>query len=260
MKNTLYSIFIIYLTALCTSLAGIKIKGANGAEVEFAAIFDADPSGLVALQNPDSKAITIPWSKIDLSSLKEAQPEIFRAYEKSVATQKGQPLGLGIAESMLSLNQLQEALRQAVKDPYYWPYVNYSYQTTYVDSSGKATTRVYTNTVTRYPPGYISSNTPFLLLKKLKDVQDDKMKKQYFTSVKNGGFGAYGIDTMIERIDYVLEKIPPEKMFPRKPKDLSIIATAKDFKKTIEAMQSAESLSTDHQADIKAFFSAIGIE
>lgn len=259
MKKTTISILCLLLPAL-NAIAGIKIKGANGSEVEFTALFDARPAGLLALISPDSSAITIPWSKIDLLALKESQSEIFKSYETAIATQKDQPLGMGLASSMLSLSQLPDALKQAVKDPYNWPYSNYSYQTVYTDSSGKSVTRTYTNVATRYPNGYMPSNTPYIILKQLKNIQDDKQKKILFSSFKSSGYSAYGLNSMIERIDFVLGKIPPEKMFPRQPKEKILILSAIEFKKTIEAMQTADTLTADHQGDIKDFFSKIGIE
>jgi hypothetical protein len=250
---------LIFLLPTLSAVAGIKIKGASGSEVEFAALFDARASGLLALATPDSTAITIPWSKIDLPALKESQPEVYKAYEKAIATQKDQPLGMGLADSMLSLSQLPDALKQAVKDPYNWPYSNYSYQTIYTDSAGKSTTRTYTN-VTRYPVGYVTTNTPYIILKQMRDMQDDKQKKILFYRFTNGGYGSYGCNAMIERIDYVLGKIPPEKMFTRQAKEQMLILSAIEFKKTIEAMQSAENLTVDHQSKIKSFFTKIGID
>lgn len=249
----------LFLLVSLDAFSGIKIKGSNGNEVEFVALFDARPAGLVALTNPDATAITIPWSKIDLQALKATQPEINKAYEKAVATQKDQPLGMGLADSMLSLSQLPDALKQALKDPYNWPYINYSYQTIYTDSDGKTTTRTYTHS---YRPGYgyISSNAPFVLLKQMRDVQDDKDKKRLFYSFKNGGYGSYGLNSMIERIDYVLNKIPPEKMFPRQAKEVTLIQATIKFKKTIEDMMTADTLTADHQSVIRSYFSQVGID
>ena len=241
-------------------VTGIKIKGVNGIEAEFVALFDARPDGLVALVSPDSAAITIPWSKIDIQSLKNLHPEVNKAYEKTIATQKDQPLGMGLAEDMLSLSQLPEALKQAVKNPYDWPYINYSYQTVVTDSDGKSTTRTYVNTTTRYAYGYISPSGPYVILKKLRDVRDDRQKKELFSSFKNGGMGSYGLDSMIERFDYVMSKIPPEKMFPRPSKEIMLIQAAVEFRKVIEQMQLADFLTVDHQSSIKIFFGKIGVD
>ncbi|MFA6290001.1 MAG: hypothetical protein WC661_21665 [Opitutaceae bacterium] len=250
----------LFLLSTLSAFAGIKIKGANGTEIEFVALFDAKPAGLVALVSPDSSAITIPWAKIDLAALKTAQPEINKAYEKAVATQKDQPLGMGIADGMLSLGQLPDALKQAVKDPYYWPYSNYSYQTVYTDSEGKSITRTYTtNTTARYPTGYVYTNAPYVILKQMRDVQDDSEKKRLFDRFKNGGYGSYGLTTMVERIDYVLGRIPPEKMFPRQAKEIVLIQSSLKFKKTVEDMMTATSLTADHQSTIKTYFALIGI-
>jgi hypothetical protein len=241
-------------------VTGIKIKGANGVDAEFVALFDARPEGLVVLVSPDSVALTIPWSRIDMQNLKNIHPEVSKAYDKAVATQKDQPLGMGIAEGMLSLSQLPEALKQAVKDPYDWPFLNYSYQTVYTDSDGKSTTRTYVSTATRYPYGYFSPNGPYVILKKLRDVRDDKQKKELFAIFKSDGFGSYGLNSMIERFDYVMSKIPPEKMFPRQPKELMLIQAAIAFRKVIQEMQLSDFLSLDHQRDIRVFFGNIGID
>jgi hypothetical protein len=250
-------ILTCFLVVACW--AGVKIKGVNGAEVEFTALFDAKPEGLVSLLSPDSSAITVPWTKIDLEDLKSKQPEIYKAYEKSIATQQPQPLGMGLASEMLSLGQLPQALKQAVKDPYYWPYANYSYQTVYTDSNGKTVTRNYIAT-TRYPPGYVPSNAPFVILKRLRDATDDKTKKDLLNRFKNEGYGSYGINTMLERIEYTVDRIPPAKMFPRDSQTIRLVQDSVKFRKTIDDMLTAETLTTDHQATIRSYFRIIGIE
>jgi len=256
--KTLLAILLSIHTTLI-AFGGIKIKGSNGTEVEFAALFDAKPSGMVALLTPDGVAITVPWTKINLDDLKVTQPEIHKAYEKAIATQKDQPLGMGLASEMLSLGQLQEALKQAVKDPYYWPYSNYSYQTVYTDSMGKTITRSYT-TSTRYPPGYISSNTPFVILKRIRDVSDDKAKKELLYRFRNGGYGSYGVNTMLERIGYTVGRIPPAKMFPRDAQTIRLVQESSKFRKMVEDMLTADALTSDHQSAIKSYFNLIGIE
>ena len=258
LKSIVVALCLFPATVL-TVFGGIKIKGANGTEVEFSALFDAKPTGMVALLSPDASAITMPWAKIDLEDLKTSQPEIYKAYEKALATQKDQPLGMGLAAEMLSLGQLADALKQAVKDPYYWPYLNYSYQTIYVDSDGKTTTRTYTTT-SRYPIGYVYTNTPYVLLKRMRDAADDKSKKMLFSMFQNGGYGSYGINTMLERIDYTIGKIPPAKMFPRDSKTLLLVQESLRFRKTVEAMLTADTLSNEHQSTIKSYFNLIGIE
>ncbi|MBC8127120.1 MAG: hypothetical protein H8M99_08265 [Gloeobacteraceae cyanobacterium ES-bin-144] len=245
--------------AALTSFGGVKIKGSNGTEVEFSAIFDAKPAGMVALLSPESSAITVPWTKIDLETLKTGQPEIYKAYEKALATQKDQPLGMGLASEMLSLGQLPEALKQAVKDPYYWPYSNYSYQTVYIDSSGKTSTRSYT-TSTRYPPGYISSNTPFVILKRIRDTSEDKAKKELLYRFQNGGYGSYGVNTMLERLEYTVGRIPTAKMFPRDAQTIRLVQESTKFRKMVEGMLTADTITSDHQSAIKSYFSLIGIE
>jgi len=259
MKNRIAGI-LIFIICISKLVAGIKIKGLNGTEVEFSALFDARPTGLVVLASPDASAITIPWGKIDLKELKDSQPEIFKAYEQAIATQKDQPLGMGLAESMLSLGQLPDALKQAVRDPYNWPYEYYSYQTIYVDGQGKMVTRVYVNKYPNYPYGYISPYSPYIILKRMRDVQDDRTKKELFAQFKNGGYGTYGFNSMMERIDYVLTKIPPERMFPRKADEKILIQSVMQFKKTIEKMMTEDALTADAQSVIKNFLGKIGID
>lgn len=252
------SLCLLMASALA-AFGGVKITGANGTEVEFVALFDAKPSGMVVLLTPESSAITVPWEKFDLAKLKSDQPEIYKAYEKALATQKDQPLGMGLAADMLSLGQLADALKQAVKDPYNWPYSNYSYQTIYVNADGKTITRTYTTT-TRYPVGYISSNTPYVMLRRMRDASEDKIKKELIQRFRNGGYGSYGINTMLERISFTIGKIPPEKMFPRDPKSIRLVQESTRFSKIVENMLTAETLTNDHQSAIKSYFSLIGIE
>ena len=248
------------LLQLCSLavIGGTKIMGSNGTEAEFAALFDAKPSGLVALLNPDSSAITIPWSKIDLAALKQSQPQVYQAYEKAVAMDKDQPLGMGLAEGMLSLGQLSDALKQAVKDPNNWPYYTYYYGVTYTttttESGGRRVTRTY------YPAGYVSSGGPFVILKRIRDAKDDKVKRELLWSFKNGGYGSYGVNTMLERIESTLGRIPPERMFPREPQQLRMIKESAKFKTVIEDLLSAEAVTAEHQSTIKSYFALIGIE
>ena len=184
------------------ALAGITITGSTGTSVDFAAIFEAAPQGLVVLRTPDSAAITVPWTKIDLVKLKADNPQIADAYELAVAKQVAQPLGLGLAEKILSLSQVRAALVQALKDPYTWPW-SYNSTTTFVDSNGRTSTRSSTSTVvSNYPRGYQSSNGPFVALRKLVEAVDDKSKKaalQRFNS--QGYYYTWGIDAMLEDID-----------------------------------------------------------
>jgi hypothetical protein len=258
MKRRL-TLFLALLVAALPLHAGIKIKGSNGNEVEFSALFDAKPDGLIALLNPDSTAMTVPWAKIDLDTLKTSQPEVYKAYEKAVATNKPQPLGMGIASEMLSLSQLPPALKQAVKDPYDWVYWGYSYQTVITESDGQTVTRVYRTEPVRYPAGYISSNTPFVLLKRLRDVKDDKSRKELLANFRYS-YGYYGVNTMLERIDYTINKLPSAKVFPRDTQTTRLIFEADRFRKTVEQLQTAESFTQEHQSVIKTFFTLLDID
>ncbi len=240
--------------------ARITIRGSNGVEVEFVALFDAKPEGLVALVTPDGSAITIPWARIDLDALKANRLEIHRAYERAVATQKDQPIGMGLAENMLSLGQLQGALRQAVKDPYNWNYYGYSYQTITTDSAGNTIVRTYTRRDTRYPPGYVSAHSPFIVLKRLRDATDDSSKKTLMERFKMNANNSYGINTVIERINYTLSRLPPERMFPRQPKERRMVQDSIAFCKVIEEMLSAPTLTRQHQDVIKSYFSLIELD
>lgn len=261
MTRYVHILFIAFLTLNFGNMfAGVLIRGANGTDVDFVAIFDAKPVGLVALVKPDGTVITVPWDKIDLLHLKAAHPQIHGAYEKALATQTDQPLGLGLAEDMLSLSQLPNAIRQAVKDPYTWPYSNYSYETTYTDSTGRSVTRTQTTRYTQTPTVYSSATTPFIVLRRLKDAQDDSQKKELTFMLKGGGYGTYGINTMLERLDYAVSKLPPAKMFPRDGKTSTLVMETTIFRRKMEEMIAADTLSYDHQAAIKRFFTAINLD
>jgi hypothetical protein len=253
--------FILASLAPFQAVANVTINGANGNQVVFTAVFDATPSGLIALLKPDDSAITVPWNKIDLEHLKKHQPSIFRAYEKALATEIPQPLGLGLASEMLSLPQLPEALKQAIKDPYYWPYYSYSLETVVTNPDGTTTTHKRTTRTTPvYHSSYVVGNKPFIILKRLRDAEDDKSKKLHFLNFKDGAYYSYGVNTMVERIDYTLSRLPPAKMFPRDPQTIRLVQESIKFRKTIEELQTAETFTADHQNTIKSYFTLLGIE
>lgn len=236
--------------------AGTKIKGVTGQEVEFSAIFDASTEGLVVLVAPDSTAITVAWSKIDMIDLKIKQPNIYSAYEKALATQKIQPIGLGLAESLISLSQLKDAMKQAIKDPNYWPYGNYgySYSTTTTGPDGQTSTRNYSTTVVTRRSGYISTNTPYIVLKQIRDAKSDAQKKELLQKIRG-----YGLEVMIERMDSVLEKIPPPKMFKRSSSDSAIVGETIKFKSKMRDLLEASSISPDDQSFISSYFRLLEI-
>ena len=249
-----------FLIASASVTTGTIIKGANGTEIDFVAIFDATPKGLLALTAPDATAMNIPWERIDLDHLKTNQAVVFAAYQKALATQKVQPIGLGLAESLISLSQLKDAMKQAVKDPYYWPYgygYGYTYTTTTTGPNGQTSTRNYTTSTTvRYPNGYVASNTPFLILKRLRDAKDDKEKREILQRFQSRG---YGIEMMLEKMDSVLDKIPPEKMFKREAQDITLIKETERFKSKIRDLMEAQSLSSDDQSFINGYLKLLGV-
>lgn len=253
---------VALLIASATASPATIIKGANGTEIDFVAIFDATPKGLMALTTPDATAMNIPWERIDLEHLKANQAVVFGAYQKAIATQKIQPIGLGLAESMISLSQLKDAMKQAVKDPYYWQYgygygYGYTYTTTTTGPDGQTSTRNYTTSTTvRYPNGYIPSNTPFLILKRLRDAKDDKEKREILQRLQSRG---YGIEMMLEKMDSVLEKIPPEKMFKREAQDITLIKETERFKSKIRDLLEAQSVSADDQSFINGYLKLLGV-
>jgi hypothetical protein len=259
MKSKIKKILTIafFLIVPVFAVAGTKIKGANGQEVEFAAIFDASTYGLVVLISPESTAITIPWAKIDLIDLKAKNLNVFSAYEKALATQKNQPIGLGLAQSMISLSQIKDAMKQAVKEPNYWPYGSgYTYTTTTTGPDGQSTTRNYSTTITRNPNVYISTNTPYLILKRIRDAKGDKEKVEILQKFKSRG---YGIEIMLERMDSVVDKLPPEKMFKRESQDITLIRETERFKLKIRDMLEASTLSIDDQSFIGSYLRLLGI-
>jgi hypothetical protein len=161
---------------------------------------------------------------------------------------------------MLSLSQLDDALIQAIKDPNDWPYSAYSYETTYTDSSGKTVTR--SQTTTRYinqPAGY-SNNSPFILLRRIRDAKEDVQKKELLAMIKGSGYSTNGVNTMQERIKSVLTKIPPAKMFPRDGRASTLITEAGIFARKIDELMVANTVSFDHQSAIKRFFDILKIE
>lgn len=249
----------LLITSASPAFATI-IKGSNGTEIDFVAIFDATPKGLLALTTPESTAMNIPWERIDLDHLKANQAVVFGAYQKAIATQKVQPIGLGLAEGLISLSQLKDAMKQAVKDPYYWPYgygYGYTYTTTTTGPDGQTSTRNYTTTTTvRYPNGYIPSNTPFLILKRLRDAKDDREKRETLQRLQSRG---YGIEMMLEKMDSVLDKIPPEKMFKREAQDITLIKETDRFKSKIRDLLEAQSISIDDQSFIGNYLKLLGV-
>lgn len=257
----------VLAVAICVSSTSMSagaptiLKGQNGQEAEFVAVFDATPEVLIVLATPEATAIRVPWQKIDLDDLKTRNGPIFAAYQKAVATGKTQPLGLGLAENMLSLSQLPAALKQAVSNPSEWPFEYYSpyvytYRTTTTNAAGEVS--VQTRTVAyKTTANYPYTSRVYLTLKKLRDSKDDKEKKEILDTLKSY---STGLDLMMERIDWAMERIPPEKMFKREASHLALIRAAGRFKEKIRALQSATIITFEDQAVVKEFFTLLDVK
>jgi hypothetical protein len=159
----------------------------------------------------------------------------------------------------LSLSQLDEAITQALKDPYDWPYSSYSYETTYTDSSGKTVTRTQTTRHVTRSDSY-SNYAPYILLRRIRDAKEDSQKKELLLMLKGSGYNSYGVNTMQERIRSVLTKIPSAKMFPRDGRAATLISEAGLFTRKIEDLLTADTISFEHQAVIKRFFELLKVE
>lgn len=243
------------ITLLCGLIvtSGVRadttITGASGLEATFAAVFEATPKGLLVLRNPEDAAMEIPWDKIDLNKLKAANAQIYSAYELAVAKQANQPLELGLASSILTLSQVKEAVIQALKDPYVWPW-NYSSGTLIV--GGRRSIAII------HPADFAIS--PIVALRRLVDAVDDRSKQAALEQFKlQSYYNSCGIEAMLGRLDDVMSRLPTERMFPRQPRDNILIQNLDQFRKRIRAINQALVLSGDDQRAITEFLKQLGL-
>ncbi len=231
------------------ALADTKITGASGLEANFVAVFEATPKGLLVLRNPDDAAMEIPWDKIDLPKLKDANAPIYDAYELALAKQENQPLGLGLAAKIMTLSEVKTAVIQALKDPYVWPWNH---------SSGTLVVGIRGGFAVIHPADFAIS--PIVALKRLTDAVDDRAKQEALAQFRlQSYYNSCGIEAMLGRLDDVVSRLPTEKMFPRQTQDRVLIQNLDLFRKKIRAINQALVLSVDDQRTIAEFLKQLGI-
>ena len=187
--------------------------------------------------------------KIDLADLKLNHPVIHKAYRRAVVTGKSQPLGLGLANGLLSPTQLREAIKQALKNPFY------------IDSEGTSYNRAAKvpgddSPEPSWRPLRRDDNlTPLIVLKSIRDVTNDRDKKNVLRRFQEKG---NGIEAMLDRVDGILGQVPKEKVFVYDAAHVILLRETARFKQKIRALLEAKNLSVDDQIFIARYLELIG--
>jgi hypothetical protein len=241
----------------CATLGmqAVPIQGINGTVIDFTGVFDAKPEGLVAVTTAESTAMTVPWDRIDLEHLKENQPDIHAAYERAKSTGRMQPLGMGIAENMLSLELLESAIKYTLTQRARWPYTGYALV---VKKAGVGDARVLTyddaleqNLLVRG-----ATSATYTLMIELRDVTFDADKASAHNALIRSRKQV--IDS-IRQLDYILAQVPPATMVKRTPRQSQVIFATQSFMKAIDAAMTKKDFQPSLQSEIKTYFTLLKV-
>jgi hypothetical protein len=268
--------FVLALSAawVCPAplAAGEKITGSNGVEIEFVAIFEATPKGMVALADPKGAGMVVPWEKIDLDKLKANQPVLYDAYVTAAATDKSQHIGYGLAEKILTPDQARAAIRQALTDPNgYWGW-GYSYQSLRttasssersisVSGNGTPESPLVINSrgrsTTRNTGGVALTKAPNQVFQNLVSATSDQNIRDAFYRLK----ASKGLmEAMLARLDFVFERLCPERIFPRSGADKNLYQETEKLRKNVRAWIDADNFSADNQRFLRDYLRLLDLK
>ena len=262
MKSARKLLPVLWLACAAPALlvAGEKITGTNGVEIEFAAIFEVTPKGLVALADPKGAGMEIPWEKIDLEKLKANQPALHEAYQLASVTDKPQHIGYGLAEKILTPSQARAAIRQALTDPNgYWGW-GYSYQSlrvTELSVRGQGAPNSPLVITARSTRGVTYTNAPSQVLQNLVSATSDQNLKEAFLRLK----ASKGLmEAMLTKLDFVLGRLCPERIFPRTAADTALYADTEKLRKNVRVWLDAENFSADGQKFLRDYLRQVDLK
>lgn len=92
--------------------AGVELKGANGAVIDFLGVSEATEKGLHLMMDREQGEILVLWSVFDLEDMRQRQPEIHKAYEKLRSDGRPVSLKLGIYEKLQTRKQMSAELKK----------------------------------------------------------------------------------------------------------------------------------------------------
>ncbi|WP_269538810.1 hypothetical protein [Cerasicoccus fimbriatus] len=100
---------------------GIRLRGANGAEIVVAGVLEARPEGAVLLMYGQQSTILAHWNKFDLELLKEDQPEMYYGYLDATRYNRPFLLKLGVFEGIVSFEEAVTQIHRELSKPRYYP-------------------------------------------------------------------------------------------------------------------------------------------
>lgn len=236
-------------------LQAVPIQGVNGTVIDFAGVFDAKAEGLVAVTTPEATAMTVPWDRIDLEHLKTNQPEIHAAYERAKSTGKMQPLGLGIAANMLSLELLESAIKYTLTQRARWPYTGYALKAKTqpgMESAGLT----YDDALEQNLLVRGATSSTYALMIELRDATFDADKTSAHDALVRSRKQV--IDS-VRQLNYIISQVPPPNMVKRTPRQTQIVFATQSFMKAIEAAMTKKDFQPALQSEIKNYFSLLNV-
>ncbi|GHC00653.1 hypothetical protein [Cerasicoccus arenae] len=100
---------------------GIRLRGANGAEIVAAGVLEAHPQGAVLLLPGQMTPILAPWDKFDLEQLRGDQPTIYYGYLDATRFNRPFLLKLGVYENIVSFEESIQLLNRELVKPRFYP-------------------------------------------------------------------------------------------------------------------------------------------
>ncbi|WP_309382261.1 hypothetical protein [Cerasicoccus frondis] len=101
--------------------SGIRLRGANGAEIVAAGVLEAHPEGAVLLLYGSDSPILAPWDKFDLELLKEDQPKMYYGYLDAKRFNRPFLLKLGVYADIISFEEAIIELNRELQKPRFYP-------------------------------------------------------------------------------------------------------------------------------------------
>jgi hypothetical protein len=204
------------------------ITGANGKQIDFAGVFEATPSGLVAVTTITAEAITIPWDKLDLTALEKNNPFIAKVRAEALRTNTSQPIRTGLARTYFTPEQARTSVRAAVSEPFFMPF-----EVVFDRPDFTADGRRFTTTDFRGPSPHKGSPGPSMELRALARLASAKTESEKF----HASSSVMMLRSTIEALETTLAHWPPDTLFRPSAQDSTLKTVVETFVKEAKKAQ-----------------------
>lgn len=224
------------------------ITGANGKQIDFAGVFEATPSGLVAVTTITAEAITIPWDKLDLAALEKNNPFIAKVRAETLRTQTHQPIRLGLGRTYFTPEQARVSVRAAVSEPFFMPY-----EVIFDRPDFTADGRRFTTTDFKGNSPHKGNLGPSMELRALARLASAKTESEKL----HARGGVMMLRDTIEALETTLASWPPATLFRPNAKDATLKTVVETFVKEAKQAEGQQELSLPLQTAAGALLRAL---